>query len=45
MKHIDEEMKRLDGLIHDKQIDPKKRYELEVKKNVYGGCLYMLVGR
>lgn len=45
MKHVDEEIKRMEGLIKDKKMDPKKRYELEVKRNVYTGCLYMLVGR
>lgn len=45
MKHIDQEIERLEEMIKDKTIDSEERYQLEVKRNVYGGCLYMLVGR
>jgi protein disulfide-isomerase A6 len=42
---IDEEIKRLTALINDKKVDDKKRTDLELKKNIYLGCLHMLVGR
>ena len=42
---LDEEIKRLEGLIKEKKIDRDQRYQFEVKKNTYNNILYALIGR